>query len=111
MKIRHARRAIAAGAALAAVATLGLAVAAQGATTDHDVRQSDFIPTLSDTRATGHLDFLKEGVRLWTEGNTSTDKAAEYFAPGSTVLPTSGEQDWYGTTPAPGMQIVFDYDQ
>ena len=35
---------------------------------------------VSQTRATGHNDFRPtSGVRVWTEGNTSTDKAAGYF--------------------------------
>jgi hypothetical protein len=110
MRITHPKRTAAAVLALALATSVGFAVAAQGAPVDHDVRQSDFIPALSDTRATGHYDFLKEGVRLYTEGATSTDKAAEYFDIG-TSMPASGAYDWYGTTDQPGAQIVFDADQ
>jgi hypothetical protein len=34
----------------------------------------------SETRATGHNVFVADGVRVYTAGNTSTDKAAGYFA-------------------------------
>jgi hypothetical protein len=110
MRIHNPKRAIAAALAIAVAASVGFAVAAQGAVTDHDVRQSDFIPTLADVRSAGHFDFLKEGLRLYTDDSSTNAKVAQYFAPTSTVMPTSGEQDWYGTTPAPGMQIVFDTD-
>src|ERR1700712_5789866 len=122
MKIRHSKRA-AAVLAVAVVASAGFAAAAHGATTDHDVRASDFNSALADQRTNGHLDFLKEGVRLYTDGNAdtgprtdggtgdwNTDKVAQYYAPASTTMPTSSGQDWYGTDSAPGMQIVFDYD-
>ena len=36
------------------------------------MRASDFNPTLADQRTNGHLDFLKEGVRLYTDGNADT---------------------------------------
>jgi hypothetical protein len=106
------KRRAAATLALTVAATLGLGVAAaQGAPTDHDVRASDFIAASSDTRATGHKDFLKEGIRLWTEGNTSTDKVAEYFAVNQPLAGiTDVDYDWYGTTPSPGQQYVMDFD-
>ncbi|WP_198668873.1 cell wall-binding repeat-containing protein [Homoserinimonas sp. OAct 916] len=34
----------------------------------------------SDTRATGHNDFVADGLHVWTEGDTSTDKTAGYRA-------------------------------
>lgn len=34
---------------------------------------------LSQTRATGHNELVENGLRVWTEGNTSTDKAAGYL--------------------------------
>ena len=103
-------------AALAIGVTAGVAVAANGATVDHDVRQGDFTTgangfATSDTRATGHYDFLKEGIRLYTEGNTSTDKVAEYFPLDKPLADvTQVEYDWYGTTPSPGVQYVMDFD-
>jgi hypothetical protein len=109
-----------------AVAAVGVAALAPAATaaepTTVTVRQADLIGALSGTRATGHVDFLKDGLHVWTEGSTNTgprtdggagtwntDKAAEYF-PVSGPLPTSGSLEWFGTTPAPGAQIVFDVD-
>ncbi len=102
------------GAALAAAA-LAVGVAAAPATAAvKPVRQADFIPALSDTRATGHVDFLREGVHIWTEGATPTDKVAEYFAYGPT-LPATGNLEWLGSdadlTHQPGVQLVFDFDQ
>lgn len=34
---------------------------------------------LSQTRATGHNQITADGLRVWTESNTSTDKAAGYY--------------------------------
>jgi hypothetical protein len=111
--------------ALTLIATAGLGVAsAQGAPTDHDVRESQFTSGLSDTRANGHYDFLKEGVRLYTDGNSdtgprtdggsgtwNTDKVAEYFPVGKPLAGvTDVDYDWYGTTPTPGQQYVMDFD-
>ena len=68
--------------------------------------------TFSETRATGHNDYVAGGLRVWTEGNTSTDKAAAYHAlnapladigqPGIDFASYSGVR--------PGMQIVLDAD-
>ena len=100
--------------AVAAVAVGALAPAANAAeTTTVTVRQSDFISAASDTRATGHVDFLKDGLHIWTEGSTSTDKAAEYFAyHGSAKLADlSGTSlEWFGTNAAPSTQIAIDKD-
>jgi hypothetical protein len=73
------------------------------------VRAADLIPALSDTRATGHKEFLAEGIHVWTEGSTGTDKVAEYFAIPS-AFPTSGSMEWFGTASRPGMQLVVDFD-
>lgn len=98
--------------ALATVATMAAgAVTAYAAAADTtvQVREADFIAALSDTRATGHFEFLREGIHVYTEGNTSTDKVAEYF-PVTGALPTSGSLEWLGSGTAPGAQIVFDAD-
>jgi hypothetical protein len=69
----------------------------------------------SETRATGHNDFVPDGVRVWTEGTTSTDKAAGYFAVDQD-LATAGEPSMDSvrnnmtTTLKPGMQLVTDFD-
>ncbi|MCW2786835.1 MAG: hypothetical protein JWP74_3352 [Marmoricola sp.] len=80
-------------------------------TTDHDIRASDFIPGLTDTRSGGHEAFLKEGIHVSTDSNTSNDKVAEYFAVNK---PLAGITDigyeWYGTDPSPGQQYVMDFD-
>ncbi len=95
----------------AALLALGLVAAASPAqaVTVKQVRKADFVTALSDTRATGHYDFLAEGVRLYTEGATSTDKVAEYIAL-TGELPTSVSYQWYGTVAQPGAQVVFDKD-
>jgi hypothetical protein len=69
----------------------------------------------SETRATGHNDFVPDGVRVWTEGTASTDKAAGYFAVDQD-LATAGEPSMDSvrnnmtTTLMPGMQLVADFD-
>jgi hypothetical protein len=95
--------------ATATAAAGAMTAAAFAATSTVEVREADFVEALSDTRATGHYEFLREGIHVWTEGNTGTDKVAEYF-PVTGALPTSGGLEWFGTTPAPGAQIVFDVD-
>lgn len=100
------------------IVPIALAVAASGAVTAYaaaagttvQVREGDFVEALSDTRATGHYEFLREGIHISTEGNTGTDKVAEYFATASATFPTSGSLEWYGTSPQPGAQLVFDVD-
>ena len=95
--------------ALATVTITGVtATAAQAApTTTVTLRAADL--DLSQTRATGHVDFLKNGLHVWTESNTSTDKAAGYFAV-SGALPDAAALEWFGTDPQPGSQLVFDAD-
>lgn len=68
---------------------------------------------VSQTRATGHIDFTKFGLHVWTEGATSTDKAAGYIAvdyPLSEVGEPSLE--WLYNEPLhlmkPGLQIMID---
>jgi len=72
---------------------------------------SDFVLGLSDTRATGHYAVVGTGLRVWTEGSTSTDKVAEYVAT-STPLKDAGDTALNytatsGTTP-PGAQLQVD---
>lgn len=95
--------------ALATVTITGVsATAAQAApTTTVTLRAADL--DLSQTRATGHVEFLKSGLHVWTESNTSTDKAAGYFAV-TGALPDAAALDWFGTDPQPGSQLVFDAD-
>lgn len=75
---------------------------------------SDFDHSLTDTRATGHYQVVGSGLRVWTEGATSTDKVAEYV---DTDVPLAdvGEpalnlvNNGVGTV-APGFQLVVDVD-
>ena len=71
----------------------------------------------SDTRATGHNDLTPNALRVWTEGATSTDKAAGYY-PTNFALSALGTETitqsldittTTGTTP-PGLQLVVDFD-
>lgn len=71
----------------------------------------------SDTRVTGHNQITASGLRVWTESNTSTDKAAGYY-PANFALKDLGDQtiaqalDYENTTAgaAPGLQLVVDFD-
>ena len=72
-----------AGAAVSALAFAGTAQAASGTI----MVPVDFIPALSDTRATGHYEVQGTGLHIWTESNTSTDKVAEYV---DTSTPLAG---------------------
>ena len=65
--------------AVGAMVLAGLAFAASPAQAA-DVFITPAQLNTSETRATGHNDFVPDGVRVYTEGTTSTDKAAGYFA-------------------------------
>ena len=60
------------GLVLAASAVLPASAAAQTISVP-----DDFVPALSDTRATGSYAVEGTGLRITTKGNTSTDKVAE----------------------------------
>ena len=71
---------------------------------------------LSETRATGHNEFRTDGsgVRVWTEGNTSLDKAAGYFDVNKT-LASVGEPSMSWTpngaqTLKPSVQLKTDFN-
>src|SRR5688500_4882864 len=74
---------------------------------------SDFESSLSDTRATGHYEVTGTGLRVWTEGSTSTDKVAEYVLTDK-PLADAGEPtlDFDNTSGGgvPGFQLVVDFD-
>lgn len=98
-----------AGAAISTLAFAGTAQAAAGTIMVPD----DFNSTLSDTRLTGHYEVQGTGLRIWTEGNTFTDKVAEYVDT-STPLAGIGEPSLnYRTNSGiipPGYQLVVDFD-
>ncbi len=112
----HTTRRRTASAVVAASATViaGLAFAASPAQAATVFITSQQVDT-SETRATGHNEFNADGVRVWTEGSTSTDKAAGYFAVDQD-LATAGEPSMDSvrndntTTLKPGMQLVTDFD-
>lgn len=75
------------------------------------LRQADFIPALSDTRSSGHLQFIPDGLHLWTDDNSSQAKVAEYWPVAGSLADMDGSAlTWWGTSPAPGAQIVFSAD-
>lgn len=72
----------------------------------------------SETRATGHNEIVSGALRVWTESNGTTDKAAGYYTT-NFLLSEMGDQtiaDSFnyttnsGTIP-PGLQMVVDFDE
>ena len=102
-----------AGALAAGLTILFTGPAAQAADTATIYAPDDFVRALTDTRATGHYDVVGTGLRIWTEGSTSTDKVAEYVAT-TTPLAGVGSPRLNITTTAgtiaPGFQLVVDLD-
>jgi hypothetical protein len=74
------------------------------------IRPGDFVQPMSETRSAGHVEFLKEGLHVYTDDATTNAKAAEYLAVPAQGLPDSASLTWYGTSPQPGTQLVFDAD-
>ena len=74
-------------------------------------------PGLDDTRSAGHSVVTGDGVRVYTDNNTSQAKATGYL-PVNYALSANGSQttaqsiDWTQTsgTVAPGLQLVVDFD-
>lgn len=117
MHARTLRRVGIAAAGLAAsVMTLSGPAFSAGAGTIHV--PSDFAPTLSDTRASGHYEVVGTGLRVWTDSTSApapTDqrKVAEYVFT-NTPLADVGEPsldytNTSGTIP-PGFQLQTDFD-
>ena len=68
--------------AASALSLSGMAVLASSPAHAADPQVVTVTPSQVDTsptRANGHNDFQADGVRVWTEGSTTTDKAAGYF--------------------------------
>lgn len=99
-------------AGIAAAALVALAPAANAVTTHTvTVRPGGFdTQGLADTRSAGHVEFLKEGLHVWTDDASTNAKAAEYVDVPAQALPDTASLTWYGTTPQPGSQLVFDAD-
>jgi hypothetical protein len=68
----------------------------------------------NDTRSGGHHEFTQDGVRLYTDSNTSVDKSTMYRAETEVPLAQFGEPSVLfkagGTGVKPGMQIGLDID-
>ena len=111
---RHHARAAALGLAVAVSGAIASPVFAVTPATSTITAPTDFVSSLSDTRATGHLQVVGSALRVFTQGATSTDKVAEYVAT-NTPLADAGEpslaltNNGVGTTP-PGFQLVVDFD-
>jgi len=100
---------VVAGIAAAALVSLAPAANADAGQTVM-IRPGHFVAAMSDTRSAGHVDFLKEGLHVYTDDNTSNAKAAEYFVVPAQSLPDTASLTWFGTSPQPGSQLVFDAD-
>jgi hypothetical protein len=100
---------VVAGIAAAALVSLAPAANADAGQTVM-IRPGGFVTLMSDTRSAGHVDFLKEGLHVYTDDATSNAKAAEYVAVPAQGLPDTASLTWYGTSPQPGSQLVFDAD-
>ena len=98
-----------------AVAATGLALAGAPPAQAAEIPLTPAQVDTSATRATGHNDFGADGVRVWTEGSTSTDKAAGYFLVDQ-PLASVGEpaMAWTNNLPSqnyrPGLQLVTDFN-
>lgn len=66
----------------------------------------------SQTRATGHFELVDGGLRIWTEGATSTDKVAGYLPVDIPLASASSVGVEYTATfgSLPGSQLVVDID-
>jgi hypothetical protein len=65
--------------------------------------------TFTETRATGHNEYVKGGIHVFTESNASTDKAAGYHALNTTISGLGKPSIEFGATLGvkPGLQIVL----
>ena len=80
-------------AGIAAAALVALSPAAHAATTHTvTVRPGGFDTNgLADTRSAGHVEFLKEGLHVYTDDASSNAKAAEYVDVPAQPLPDSAK--------------------
>lgn len=82
-------------------------------TTSTIVSKYEDFADYDDTRDTGHTEFTKDGLHIWTEGATSTDKVAWYneLTPYDFSDIGTPSIDYVNTAGGkPGMQILFDKD-
>ncbi len=71
----------------------------------------------SETRATGHYALTPNALRIWTEGNTGTDKSAGYYAAsfplsalGTETIAQAGNYTTTSGTIPPSVQLVIDFN-
>lgn len=74
------------------------------------LNNGDFV--YSDTRATGHYKFTETGLKIWTEGTTSTDKVAEYWTVNKPLGEIGQPSIDYSSDSGikPGLQLTVDFD-
>jgi hypothetical protein len=104
------RRSTALAGALAAGATILLTGPAAQAAETRVLHPSEI--DFSQTRSTGHYEVVDTGLRIWTDGATSTDKVAGYVST-DVALAGIGEPSLdYANTGGgvPGLQLVVDFD-
>lgn len=67
---------------------------------------------LSQTRATGHNELVANGLHIWTQGATSTDKVAGYFATNFALQDAGVPAISYVSTNGgtPGLQMAVDFN-
>lgn len=85
------------------------AITGQVVVTPSNLQGFDF----SQTRATGHYEFLENGLRIWTEGATSTDKVAGYKSVSVPLVDVGDPSLSFDNTSGggiPGSQLVIDFD-
>ncbi|QYH34758.1 cell wall-binding repeat-containing protein [Salinibacterium sp. M195] len=89
--------------------TEACAVTTQGPIATNQISQGW---TFADTRATGHNEFTAAGLRVWTQGATSTDKAAAYKSVDIALKDVGVPQLHFGATTGtlPSLQLVTDFD-
>ncbi len=110
-----ALRCLKTGVALGAIVTSSLLLTSPANAADRVV-QSNLVDQ-SETRATGHNVFGNDGVRVYTEGTTSTDKAAGYFDAhvaladaGEPTMSWSANAGQAGSNLKPSVQLKVDFD-
>ena len=110
MRNRNSKRVLAVATVTALLS--GVGVAAFAVDDAKEVRQADFIAGLADTRSAGHVEFLAEGLHVYTddehlEGQGRRVLRAEGRPRGA---PRPRNPGLVRHRPAPGKQIVFDND-
>lgn len=104
------------GIVVAALVTAGLVAGIAPAQAANRVIPANLVD-LSETRITGHNVFAGGNVRVYTEGATSTDKAAGYFDVNKTLSAVSAVEptmSWTANNPPnllrPGLQLKVDFN-